>query len=104
NLSTQTGARATTTAALARCAASASALPPVTHPPQVNPTIMANTAPPAIPQTTGFVSTGIFIARPLNERGKKGRRNPPMRDGSVPDKTANPMVLGAVQAMSDLYV
>src|SRR4030095_8551487 len=67
--STQTGASATTTAGFACRVASASALPPVTHPPHVNPTIAAAIAPPAIPQATGFVSTGIFLTAPLYERG-----------------------------------
>ena len=46
NFSAQTGARAATTAELARCVALDSAVPPVTHPPQVNPTIANAMAPP----------------------------------------------------------
>src|SRR4030095_13118942 len=58
NLSTQTGARAATTAVFARCVAFASAVVPVTHPPHVNPTIANAMAPPTTPHMAGFVSTG----------------------------------------------
>jgi len=68
NLSAQMGASADTTAVSARCDAWASALPPVTHPPQVNPTIAIAIAPPAMPHRAGFVSTGIFMGRPFGER------------------------------------
>src|SRR4029077_10820213 len=63
----QIGARATVTASLDRRAASVSAFPPVTHPPQLNPTMANVMAPPTAPQRAGFVSAGIFMAAPFDE-------------------------------------
>src|SRR5687768_5404830 len=47
------GARAETTAASARRAALLSAVPPVTQPPQLNPTTAMAIAPPTAPQKAG---------------------------------------------------
>src|SRR4029078_8719966 len=59
------GARTATTAVAARFFAIVSAVPPVTQPPQLNPTIARIIAPAAAPHSAGFtaafVSLGIFI-------------------------------------------
>ena len=55
NLSAQTGASAATTAEFARWVALDSAVPRVTPPPHVNPTIANAMAPPTMPQMAGFV-------------------------------------------------
>src|SRR5690348_3908631 len=75
NRSTQTGARAATTAALVRCVASASAAPPVTHPPHEKPTTAKAIAPATAPQRAGFVSTGIFMTDLSNESDEGGQRD-----------------------------
>src|SRR5690348_17340326 len=75
NRSAQIGANAVTTASCAAIAVSLRAVPPVTQPPQLKPTIAQATAPPMKPHTRGLVYVGNCMAnpfmagmRPLNRR------------------------------------
>src|SRR5713101_8321185 len=61
----QIGASATTTASCAAVAASLRAVPPVTQPPQLKPTIMQATAPTMAPHTMGLVFVGNCMANPF---------------------------------------
>ena len=55
------GARAATTADEARCSAFASAVPPVTQPPQLKPMIARRIAPPAAPHKAGVKDDDTFM-------------------------------------------
>src|SRR6266851_1832172 len=70
NCAMHTGESAFATALSARPSASLSAVPPVTQPPQLNPTTASAIAPATAPQMNGDVSAGIlgkFMRSPRGE-------------------------------------
>src|SRR5438128_3687936 len=66
------GARAATTADEARCSAFASAVLPVTQPPQLKPMIARRIAPPAAPHKAGVKDDDTFMVMAFHY--DKGRR------------------------------
>src|SRR4029077_9888566 len=74
NRSAQIGDSATTTASCAAVAASLRAVPPVTQPPQLKPTIMQATAPTTAPHTMGLVFVGNRMANPFTAGARPAGR------------------------------
>src|SRR4029077_3465789 len=66
--STQIGARAATTASREAVALFLAAVPPVTQPPQLKPTMATAIAPTTAPWIQGLVLVGIFMRCPLHGR------------------------------------
>src|ERR1700726_2378149 len=64
NFSTQIGASTATTAVSARWVAMRSAVLPIVHPSDENPTTVNTTAPATAPHTAGFTPGWIFISSP----------------------------------------
>jgi hypothetical protein len=60
-LATQSGVSARTVASWALVVAIFPAVPPVTHPPQLKPIIIAATAPPIAPHMAGFTDAGTCM-------------------------------------------